>query len=360
MNSKQKSADCHASHKLNFARGLYFILTLLMVLSSRFGFAQVPQKVIQLPPIISGVDEEFSGLAMHDRRIYLLPQYGQKKSVTIKSPFSLYSISSDSIQRVIDNLDSALSFYKVVPVLNLDLLPDSISKSYQGFESITFVGNDVFLTMETIDNFGYCFILKGNLDSISNTITINPTHFVALKKHPQIPNAGFESLTYIPELKKLIAVFEFNGINGGLGYMVDTALCSPPQKIHIPHLPFRITDVSADTNGDIYGLNYYWNGDFKHYGESELVDHHRTKLLQELPDLQRALNSDVEYLTEKTTSYARIVKIRLPDGRWEEVRRIDTNGDNWEGIIPFSKGVLVITDANRSYSQRTLFVYVEF
>ena len=43
-------------------------------------------------------------------------------------------------------------------------------------------------------------------------ILIDPLEVVALKRYPYIFNAGFESLTYLPGRRKLMALYEFNGM----------------------------------------------------------------------------------------------------------------------------------------------------
>jgi hypothetical protein len=326
------------------------------------GHSQTKPKLIPLPKIISGVNEEFSGIALWKNRIYLEPQYGDHKETKLDGQFSIYSISADSINRVINGKDIALTKYRSVRVLNLGKLPDSVKQYYEGFEAITIIDKQVYLSIETTDTYAYCFILKGILDTIKNTITINPKHYISLKRFPYISNAGFESVTYLPTENKLIAYYEFNGMkSGGTGYLIDTAFKHRPQKIKTPFLHFRITDISATKAGQIYGINYFWNGDYDHYLNNDFQTKQEDNIKIRIPDLKDSINTNPNYLKEKNTTYARIVTLKnYKDKQWKQVVSFDGNTNNWEGLTLFKKGALIITDANRSNKQLTTFAYLEF
>jgi hypothetical protein len=317
-------------------------------------------KLIKLPAPISGVNEEFSGMCTWKNRVYLEPQYGDFKETKLDGKFNLYSLNADSIGRVIDRKDTALTKYRATPVINLDKLPDSVKKYYEGFEAISIVNNTVFMSIETTDTYAYCFILKGTLDSKNNVIRIDPKHFATLKRYPYISNAGFESVTWLPTEKKLIAYYEFNGMkDGGMGYLIDTSLKHAPQEIKAPFLYFRITDIAATQTGQIYGINYFWNGDYDHYLNNDFITKPEAQIKATIPSLRDSLNSSPDYLKRKT--FARIVELTdYKTGQWQQVATFEGYKDNWEGITLFRKGALIVTDANRSNKQLCLLGYVEF
>ncbi|MET3112464.1 hypothetical protein AAKU52_000175 [Pedobacter sp. CG_S7] len=331
-----------------------FLLSLFTLFFSTLPiFAQNIFKKLPLPSEISSVKEEFSGMAWSQKRLYLLPQYGGYKETLMDGKFSIYSLHADSIARVIDGKDTSLTSYRILAVKNLNKLPDSVKKYYQGFEAITIVNNQVFLAIETADQYNYCFILKGTLDVQQNEIIIDPISFIALKRYPYIFNAGFESLTYLPAKKKLMAMFEFNGMaNGGIGFLIDTTFKNQPKKIKVPFLPFRITDTQVNSRGRIYGLNYYWEGDYETYLNNILLRNQENGIKKLIPDFGGNL---------KTNSYARIVtKKRWNSKKWEHVVSFDGKYLNWEGLALFRNGALIITDANRSNKLYTTLAYITF
>ena len=102
-------------------------------------------------------------MALWKNRVYILPQYGSNKDTKLDGDFFIYSLSADSISRVIDGKDSFLTSYRAIKVNNLRDLPDSVKKYYQGFEAITIENGKVFLSIETDEAYDYCFLLKGSL-----------------------------------------------------------------------------------------------------------------------------------------------------------------------------------------------------
>jgi hypothetical protein len=335
-----------------------YLFMLLFVPTKMHG--QTRYTTILLPKVISSVNEEFSGMATWNNRVYLEPQYGDHKETKLDGDFNIYSIGTDSIGRVIDNKDKALTAYRTIKVLNLNLLPDSVKKYYEGFEAITIVNNQVYLSIETTDTYAWCFLLKGVLDTINNKIIVDPRHFISLKRQLYISNAGFESVTYLPKENKLLAFYEFNASpDGGIGYLIDTAFKKPVEKVKVPFLYFRITDMTATKNDRLYGINYFWNGDYDHYLNNKIVTAPEDRIKQTIPDLRDSLKANPGYLKQKT--FARIVTLEnYKDKQWQQVVSFDGYKNNWEGLALFRKGALIITDANRSSKQLTTFGYIEF
>ncbi|MFC0516859.1 hypothetical protein ACFFGT_21810 [Mucilaginibacter angelicae] len=337
------------------------LLTLVMaILSAVVARAQHVYKNIPLPKNINGVNEEFSGMTIYDNRLYLEPQYGDHKETKLDGTFNLYSILTDSIGRVVDGRDTALTAYKIISVKKLNLLPDSVKANYEGFEAISIVNNTVFLSIETDDKYAYCFILKGKLDTVKGEVTIDPAHFISLRRYPSISNAGFESVTYLPKENKLLAYYEFNAMpKGGLGYLIDTSFNKAPEQIKTPFLYFRVTDIAAADNGHIYGINYFWNGDYNAYLNNDWVKSPEAAISKTIPELGSKLKADPNYL--QNNPYAAIVMLENRKSKqWKYIRSFDGVKNNWEGIALYKKGALIVTDANRSSKQVCRLVYVDF
>jgi len=345
--------------KFNAPIARIFVI-LNLVLSQLAVFSQSNLKLIPLPTAINGVNEEFSGMASWKNRIYLLPQYGDHKETGLNGDFNLYSIGKDSIGRVVDGIDTSVTKFRTINVTGLDKLPDSVKRYYQGFEAITIINKTVFLSIETEESYAYCFVLKGTLSDAANQVTIDPLNFTSLARHPFISNAGFESLTYLPAENKLMACYEFNASpNGGAGYLIDTALKAAPEPFQTPFLYFRLTDIVATGNNEIFGLNYHWNGDYNTYLNNDILSNQESNIQATIPDLRDSIDQNKNYLKQRP--FARIVKLKsYKDKQWTQVVSFDAFKNNWEGIALFRKGALIITDANRSSKQLTTFAYIEF
>lgn len=340
-------------------RILLFTLAII-TLSAVIARAQNVYKNIPLPKDISGVNEEFSGMTIYGNHLYLEPQYGDHKETKLDGDFALYRILTDSIGRVIDGQDTALTAYKTISVKKLNLLPDSVKANYEGFEAISIVNNTVFLSIETDDKYAYCFILKGKLDTVKGEVTIDPVHFISLQRYPSISNAGFESVTYLPKENKLLAYYEFNAMpKGGCGYLIDTSFNKAPEQLKTPFLYFRITDIAAASNGHIYGINYFWNGDYNAYLNNDWVKNPEAAISKAIHELGGKLKADPGYL--RNNPYAAIVTLDSRKSKqWKYVRSFDGVKNNWEGIALYKKGALIVTDANRSSKQAERLVYVDF
>lgn len=344
-----------------YKKYLSFILFLGNLFFSGIAHSQSAFKNIPLPKNISSVNEEFSGMAMYGGRVYLEPQYGSHKETKLDGVFFIYSLLADSIGRVIDGKDTALTAYRPVRVKNLNQLPDSVKAYYEGFEAISIVNNTAYLSIETNDTYDYCFLLRGTLDTLQNTITIDPLHFATLKRPLRINNAGFESVTWLPKEKKLLAYYEYNGMpGGGKGYLIDTSFTRQPQVIKVPFLYFRITDMTATQKDKIYGINYFWNGDYDAYLNNDQLKNQEENIKTAVPDLKDNIAANPDYLKKKSTSYGRIVMLNnRKDKHWKQVTSaFPAPKNNWEGIALYRDGALLVTDANRSSKQLTTFGYV--
>lgn len=343
-----------------------FFLIAASVGISHVAFGQNKYKTIPLPKAINGLGEEYSGMCTYNNRVYLVPQYGDHKTPVkkdnLKGDFAIYSLLADSIGRVIDGKDTALSAYKTLKVINLDKLPDNVADGYEGFEAISIVNNTVYLSIETDDKLENCYLLKARLDTVNNEIIVDPAHIVTLKRPELINNAGFESVTWLPKEKKLLAYYEYNGLSaGGQGYLLDTSFAKQPEAIRSPQLYFRVTDITATAKDEIYGINYFWNGDYKYYLDNEKLNHQEDNIKTVIPSLKDSLDKDAAYLKSTKTTFARIVMLKSHrDTRWKQVATFPGNKNNWEGLTLYRKGALVVTDANGSKKQATVLAYVEF
>lgn len=331
----------------------------VILLASVCAVAQSKFIPIQLPAAINSVNQEFSGIMQYKNRVYLLPQYGNHKGTKLSGDFNIYSIAADSINRAIAGTDT-LHSYRTIKVKNLTRLPNEIADNYEGFEAIAIANNRVYLTLETQPKHYYCYVVKGTLDTVRDAIYIDSRNIIRLHRDPYVDNGGFESLAYLPKEKKLLAYYEFNAMpNGGIAYLIDPDFKSKPKPVKAPYLYFRMTDIATDNRDRIYGINYYYNGDYEDYLVNGILQHPEDKIETAIPELAEPLNKDLDYLKKNT--YARIVSLKnYKTTQWEHIFSFDGYKNNWEGITLFGKGALIITDANRSNKQLSTLGYIPF
>ena len=334
------------------------LITLLIIVASTAS-GQGKYKTIPLPVALRGVNEEFSGMAQSGNRIYILPQYGSSKETGLDGKFDLYSLRADSITRVIEGKDTALTCFSTFKLRNLEKLPDFIKKIYQGFETLTFLGTSVYMAIETVDTAANCYLVRGVIDTAKKEISIDNKSYLALKRPFYVSNAGYESITWLPRINKLIAFYEFNAASENTAYFIDTSLTKAPEPVKTPFLYFRNTDAVTASNGGIYAVNYFWDGDYAKYLDNGIVKNPEKDISSVVPSLKNSLSKNPDYL--KIETFARIVYLKNQrKKKWKEVAVFDSFRNNWEGITLFKKGALVITDANRSTKQVTQLAYVEF
>lgn len=339
---------------------LLFALSAILMLVAMGANAQSKYQLIPLPPALRNINEEFSGMAQFGKLIYILPQYGSYKQTGLDSIFNIYTFNKDSINRVIDGKDSSLTAFGTIHVRNLEKLPAYIKKIYQGFETLTFVGSTVYMAMETVDTAANCYLVKGLLDTSGKEINIDTINYLPLKRPFFLSNGGFESITWLPGINKLIAFYEFNAnAQGNKAYIIDTALQKIPELIKTPFLYFRNTDAVTAPNGGIYAINYFWDGDYAKYLDNDMVKNAEEKIKRAVPELKGSLVKDPGYL--KSHTFARIVYLKNRHKKnWKQVTVFDGFRNNWEGITLFNKGALIIADANRNTKQLTRMAYVQF
>ena len=127
----------------------YFLLFLLNICVLYVGAQKTDFTVtnISLPPEISYYDNQFSGLYVHEKKLYLMSE----SRIQDKAEAKLYSILISDLQHKM--LDTSFILpYKKIPIKNLDVLRkkmDAIGDEYEGLEAMVIKGNNVYLTVET-------------------------------------------------------------------------------------------------------------------------------------------------------------------------------------------------------------------
>ncbi len=307
-------------YKLFFSPALFLIILLSGLFKE--GQAQSTELQIRLPDSISSPLFEYSGLAMYKSKLLLLQQYPVQTFPGIDTADIGRQLNGDS--------SSAAAHYWQIRHL------DNIIRKlpfYQGFEAATVVGDEIFLSIETLDEDPWCYLIKGSIND--SLIILDTTRIAPLKKLRKesgdstitIHNIGFEAMTWLPARNRLLLLFEYNRYPKiSHGFLVNKDL-SQVKPILVNPIDFRITDL-INNNGNIYGINYYYKGEF------------------ELFNPQEKIRKDDGYADWTRDCFSRIVKLNVKKNKvsFKVIQNISFNNDNWEGIMNFRNGVLLITD----------------
>ena len=298
---------------------------------------------------LSETYNEFSGVAKWGTKILLIPQHPDSIGNII------YVLDSNEIDNyLVDPYHEKKVSFSTLKIRNLTEIQDKIKAKlkfkerweYGGFEAAVVVKNSIYFTVETNT---VCFIVKGTLEH--NAVILRDTMSIT-KPDTLFKNAGYESLAYLENENKLIAVYENNLLNRSTAYIFDTSLNHlEPVKFESP-LFFRLTDIHAFTNHanqyDLIGINHLYN-DFRHdtINPTEF-NYYTTGNLEKVYSSSTLLKAQKEMHSYNlfTSSFTRLVgmTVRNKEINWREIGIISYSEDNWEGILPFKQGVLMVVD----------------
>jgi len=289
---------------------------------------------LKLPEDIQAASFEYSGLTWFGENLVLLPQYPEGKNFSRDGV--LFAISKNDVLTAINDPDYELPV-KNVPILNTDLR--EFVKGFEGFESILFVGQDVYLTVETHGGdpmMGY--LIKGSVEGELESITLDPQSLVELEPLSQAQNATFEAMTAWNG--SLYVIYEHNSKqNSALPvayeYTQDLVFV---REVSFPSLDFRVTDATeTDEIGRFWVMNYFYPGDTHlavdqdpivlNYGQGET--HAEYEQVERLIQLQ--IGPDGISRIDQAPIYLKLLD--------DDVAR------NWEGVVLLDDiGFLMITD----------------
>ena len=293
---------------------------------------------VPLPEVVASTSMEFSGLAWHDGDLVLLPQYphgimGNRDGV-------IYAIPAGEVENIIADPEAEAVVYAI------EFDDDGLRKTlagFEGFESLVFIGDTVFLTIETHGGSPMkAFLVKGGVetkDGKIESITLFSNQIVELSVQNSNRNASYEAITTDGEY--LYAFYEQYGYEQNPNpYVVklDQDL-NVIAEIPIDPVNYRLTDAGQiDRDGYFGMINYFFPGDEHLQVSSDPISvryglpesHLQSDIVERL--LRFKVEPDHITLVDEEPVY-----LRLPD---------DGEARNWEGFaeIP-GLGFFVVTDS---------------
>jgi len=250
--------------KINFWLPI-LVLVLLVGLSSwyytrrqsRASSSEQPVTTLQLAGPVAEPSAELSGLAWHGDTLILLPQYPERFGDGDGALFALPK--ADILAAVDGTLQTPLEPASVH--LNAPGLKDMIA-NFQGFESITFHGDQVFLTIESgegTDMRGY--LVSGQISADQSEITLDTSNVAEIPV--AFPSENHTDESIIIENDSVLTFFEVNGANLNhtpAAHVFDFNL-KPQGTISFPNIEYRVTDAALDANNNFWVINYFFPGD---------------------------------------------------------------------------------------------------
>jgi hypothetical protein len=195
---------------------------------------RVSIKEIELAGPVAAPGAELSGLAWYDDNLVLLPQYPDRFASTTYG--ALFYIPKTEILTAIDaDTDSPLT------PQSIDLHVADLSGSipgFEGFESIVFVEQVVYMTIEASDTSMRGYIIFGTISADLSGIFLDTSTLQEIPLGGSVPNAADESITYAGG--KLLALYEANGANISQTPVAHVFTANLESETPISFLPLNI------------------------------------------------------------------------------------------------------------------------
>lgn len=308
------------------------------LLTSRFRGSEYDLVEIPLPEELAAAQMEYSGLAWYRQELILLPQY--PNGISGDREGQLFAVSADNLLEYLTegNIDITV---RLIPFDDGGL--SEKLDGFEGFESLVFIGDFIYLTIETHGgNPMKAFVVKGMLKtsaSLINAVVLDGASLTELPVQNSSRNASYEALT--TDGQYIYALYEQNGVKQNpapFAIRLDADL-NNYQEIPMDALNYRLTDATVmDQEGIFWVMNYFFPGDSHlavkqdplaaRYGLGE--SHHLSEPVERLVKF-RSTSERIELLDEAP------LYLSLLD-----------NGDarNWEGLANLGDlGFLLITDS---------------
>lgn len=286
---------------------------------------------------------ELSGLAWYGDHLVLLPQFPNRFGAKDGMLFVLERAEIEDF--VAGQIPGPLT-PRPLPISAPGLWAQI--PGFEGFESIVFDGERVYLTAEASPADGMLgWLLTGRVESDLSVLRIDPASAVPIPPQADLSNMSDEALVLSGSGDEaiLLTIYEANGrlVNRSPVAHRFTARLTPLADLPFPAIEYRITDATpADETGRFWAVNYFYPGDVKlKPGKDSLL----RLLVRSLPQVERLVELQI---TEKGIHFTQSPPIYL--------ELLDADARNWEGIARLGeRGFLLVTD----YHPRTILAYVE-
>lgn len=291
---------------------------------------------VRLIPLRGGAEvpeAEISSLAWHGQTLVLLPQYPERFPME-GAELSAFTLSRSAIAAFLDQGST-----DALEVGHLPIRAGSLEAQiggFDGFEAIAFLGDRVFVTVETTADADHVvgWLVAGSV--VEEEIRLDPTQRVQLRSQIDLENIGYEALVVRGD--ELWVLYETNGqINPRPVALVFDHELNPLREERMPRVEYRLTDATeADRRGRFWVSNYHWPGAAWQTASCRLTEEHGE-------GQSHARCVTVERLVELSYTERGVEVTRSPPIQLELVD--DEHARNWEGLVRLpGRGFLMVTD----------------
>lgn len=308
---------------------------------SRAGISEQPVTTLRLTGPIADSSAELSGLAWHGDTLILLPQYPERFG---DGDGALFALPKNTIIAAVDGtLQTPLE--PITVHLNAPGLKESI-ENFQGYESIAFSGDQVFVTIEAGDGTDmHGYLVGGQISPDQSEIVLNTSNVVEIPV--AFPSENHTDEAIIIENDSVLTFFEVNGANlnqAPVAHVFDLNL-NPQGTISFPNIEYRVTDAALDSKNAFWVINYFFPGDLDLAASDPLAEQYGE-------GQTHAQQEQVERLVEMSYSPNGIA---LVNSAPIELKLDGDTARNLEGLALLDdRGFLLVTDKFPS----TLFLFV--
>lgn len=291
---------------------------------------------------------EISGLAWYGDWLILLPQYPSRFSKPGEG--SLFGLSEEQLRGFLEGTSREPITPRTIP-LSMGGIEEQID-GFEGFEAITFHGDQFYLTSEARGSQGMMgYLVAGQISPDLSQARLEAESLV--ENVPQLNRDNHSDEALLVFNDRIYTLYELNGrqINQAPKATLFDLSLRQIEKIPFPNVEYRITEAAQpDESGRFWAINYFFPGDSDLKSEGDLLatppggadsSHGRSEAVERLVELQ--ITPGIILLTDRAPIYLEL----LPDG----------TARNWEGLAYWpGKGFLLATD---KYPE-TILGFVEF
>jgi len=290
---------------------------------------------IPLAGPLADQDAEISGMAWYGDNLILIPQYPNFSGAA--GDGFLYALPKDKIVAYLAGETYAPLEPARIP-FTAPNVQDTVA-GFEGYEAIAFVGDEVYMTIESETDSGLVgYLLFGAIEPNLSAVTMNTANLVAIPAQSSVGNMGEESLVVTGD--GMFTIYEANGagVNAAPVVNVFDMSLAPVDPIPFANVEYRITDATAlDGDNRFWAINYFYPGDEDLLPETDpLADEYGE-------GATHAASDGAERLVEFQYGEDGIALTEMPPIQLQLMA--DGSLRNWEGLVRLDdSGFLLATD----------------
>lgn len=326
-----------------------FVILVALVLSACSAAAPTPtpnpgapaEAQVRVIPLAAPLDTplaEISGLAWHGDDLILLPQYPDRFG-------GLFALRRQAIQDFLDGRTPGPLSARLIP-LDEDGIPYRVG-GYEGYEAIAFIGDRMFLTIEThhgLPGLGAMlgYVVAGQIAADGSAASLSAMTRMEIPAQAGLDNTADEAMTVVDG--RLVTFYEANGANVNPSpiarvFEPGPARLSAAPAMTMTALEYRLTDATpAGADGRFWVINYLFPGD-----RDKLKPAADPIVARFGAGATHAACPQVERLVELRATAGRIERTDMPPVQLTLLNCATAR--NWEGLAELpGRGFLLATD----------------